>query len=441
MGYPIILSRLYESALIFIKKYIIIYLQIKEKEKFEIMMKLSPIVVSLLDSDLYKFNMNQVMFHKHTNLNGTYLFKCRNSDVTFTPAMVAEINAQIDHLCTLTFKEDELEYLSSLRFIKSDYIEFLRLWRPLRRYVNCYLVPKNSLNDDVDGTLHIEVTGPLFSVMQFEIYLLEIVNEVYFRMKYDYLELLESAKIRLMNKCFTLEENTYTFKFAEFGCRRRLSREWQDFVLKNLLKTGKCVGTSNVYLAMKYGCKPIGTYAHEYVQMYQGVPGVQLAYTNKLAMTEWFEEYQGDNGTALTDTLGTDLFLKDFNKLQAMCYTGVRHDSGDPYEWGEKIIAHYKKLGIDPKTKTLLFSDSLNFDKAQAIYDYFKDRINVSFGIGTYLTNDTDVAALNIVIKLQYVNGHPVAKLSDTPGKTMCQNDDYATYLRDAVNYRLKEGI
>jgi nicotinate phosphoribosyltransferase len=277
--------------------------------------------------------------------------------------------------------------------------------------------------------------------MQFEIYLLEIVNEVYFRLKYDYLDLLESAKFKLGEKLEGFNINKYTFKYAEFGCRRRLSREWQSYVVNKCLENGNCVGTSNVYLAMKCGCKPIGTYAHEYVQMYQGVPGVQLAYTNKLAMTEWFEEYQGDNGTALTDTLGTDLFLKDFDKLQAMCYTGVRHDSGDPFAWGNKIIAHYKNLGIDPKTKTLLFSDSLDFDSAQEIYEYFNGRINVSFGIGTFLSNDTCVAPLNIVIKLQYVNGHPVAKLSDVPGKTMCQSDDYVTYLKNAVDYRLKEGI
>ena len=397
------------------------------------MMTLSPIIVSLLDTDLYKFNMNQVMFHKHTNLNGVYMFKCRNKGVEFTPLMVDEINAQIDHLCTLRFTDEELNYLASLRFIKSDYVEFLRLWHPMRRYVTC--------KAGENGTLDLKVEGPLFSVMQFEIYLLEIVNEVYFRMKYDYLDLLDSAKEKLAMKIFGLTEDAYTFKFAEFGCRRRLSREWQDYVVRDLLKTGKCVGTSNVYLAMKYGCKPIGTYAHEYVQMYQGVPGVQLAYTNKLAMTEWFEEYQGDNGTALTDTLGTDLFLRDFDKLQAMCYTGVRHDSGDPFEWGDKIIAHYEKLGIDPKTKTLLFSDSLDFEIAQVIYEYFNGRINVSFGIGTFLSNDTCVEPLNIVIKLQYVNGHPVAKLSDVPGKTMCQSDDYVTYLKNAVDYRLKEGI
>ena len=398
------------------------------------MMNLSPIIVSLLDTDLYKFNMNQVMFHKHTNLNGTYIFKCRNKDVVFTQEMVDEINAQIDHLCTLKFTEEELNYLSSLRFIKSDYVEFLRLWHPIRKYVECHL------REDT-GELCLEVNGPLFSAMQFEIYLLEIVNEVYFRIKYNYMDLLESAKEKLLKKIDCIVRGDCDFKFAEFGCRRRLSREWQDYVVGELLKTPLCVGTSNVYLAMKYGCKPIGTYAHEFVQMYQGIPGVTLAYTNKMAMEEWFDEYQGDNGTALTDTLGTDLFLMDFNKLQATCYTGVRHDSGDPIAWGNKMIDHYTSLGIDPTTKTLLFSDSLNFNKAQDIYDYFRGRINVSFGIGTYLTNDTCVEPLNIVIKLQYVNGHPVAKLSDVPGKTMCQNSEYIEYLRNAVDYRLREGI
>ena len=415
------------------------------------MMKLAPIINCLTDTDLYKFTMLQTMFHRHTDLNGTYIFKCRNKDVKFTDEMVKEINAQIDHLCTLSFTDEELDYLASLCFIKSDFIEFLRIWHPLRRYVKCYT--EIELDDEgnllEEGELHIEINGPLFNVMMFEIYLLAIVNEVYFRMKYNYLDLIDSARERLNAKLsgfYCCDENGsfnpyYTFKFAEFGTRRRLSREWQEYVMRQLLETNQCVGTSNVHLAMKYGVKAIGTYAHEYVQMFQGVPGIQLAYTNKAALEEWFEEYQGNLGTALTDTLGTDLFLRDFNKLQAMCYTGVRHDSGDPYEWGEKIIQHYLKMGIDPKTKTLLFSDGLDFEKAQAIYDHFNGRINVSFGIGTYLTNDTDVDALNIVIKLQYVNNHPVAKLSDVEGKTMCQDENYANYLARAVNYRLEEGI
>jgi nicotinate phosphoribosyltransferase len=394
-------------------------------------MKLGPVVTSLLDTDLYKFNMDQVIFHKHTDLCGKYYFKCRNKDIKFTPEMVQEINEQTDHLCSLRFKKDELDYLRSIRFIKNDYVEFLRLWHPIRDYVTI------GLSDD--GELSIIVDGPLFSAMQFEIYLLEIVNEVYFRMAYDYDELRRSAEKKLSAKIKALNDGEYTFSFAEFGCRRRLSREWQDVVVKRLVsETKKCVGTSNVYLAMKYHVTPIGTYAHEFVQMYQGIDSIPLAYTNYYAMKDWYNEYEGDNGTALTDTVTTDLFLLDFNRSMVNNYTGVRHDSGDPYEWGEKMIAHYKKYGADPKTKLLLFSDSLDFDRAQKLYEYFCDKSKVSFGIGTFCSNDTEEAALNIVIKLQYVNGRPVAKLSDDAGKAMCRDGEYLEYLKRSVDFRLK---
>ena len=394
-------------------------------------MKLGPVVTSLLDTDLYKFNMDQVIFHKHTDLCGQYYFKCRNKGIRFTPEMAQEISEQTDHLCSLRFKKEELDYLRSIRFIKNDYVEFLRLWHPIRDYVTIDL--------SESGELSIIVDGPLFSAMQFEIYLLEIVNEVYFRMAYDYGELRRSAEKKLGAKIKALNDGEYTFSFAEFGCRRRLSREWQDVVVKRLVsETKKCVGTSNVYLAMKYHVTPIGTYAHEFVQMYQGIDSIPLAYTNHYAMKDWYAEYDGDNGTALTDTVTTDLFLLDFNRSNVNNYSGVRHDSGDPIEWGEKMIAHYKKYGVDPKTKLLLFSDSLDFDRAQEIYDYFRDKAKVSFGIGTFCTNDTDAEALNIVIKLQYVNGRPVAKLSDSPGKAMCRDPEFLEYLKRSVDFRLK---
>ena len=214
-------------------------------------MKLEPIVISLLDTDLYKFNMDQVIFHKHTDLSGEYFFRCRNKGVTFTKEMYEEICAQVDHLCTLTFRQNELDYLNSIRFIKRDYVEFLRLWRPIRDYVDISLSP--------EGELNIRVSGPLFSAMQFEIYLLEIVNEVYFRLKYDYETLLASAKERLDKKIRDFQSGKYTFQFAEFGCRRRLSREWEDEVVRRLCReTKNCIGTSNVYLAMKYGAPASG---------------------------------------------------------------------------------------------------------------------------------------------------------------------------------------
>ncbi len=393
-------------------------------------MKLQPIIESLLDTDLYKFNMDQVIFHKHTDLTGEYYFKCRNEGVVFTREMFEEINEQIDHLCTLTFRKEELDYLRSIRFIKGDYVEFLRLWHPIRDYV------ETSLSED--GKLSIVVRGPLFSAMQFEIFLLEIVNEVYFRMKYDYNVLLASARERLDAKIAAFRSGKYTFRFAEFGCRRRLSREWEDEAVRRLAEeTENMVGTSNVFLAWKYHLTPIGTYAHEYVQMYQGIDEIPLAYTNHYALTDWYNEYKGDNGTALTDTVTTDLFLLDFNRAMVNNFTGVRHDSGDPVEWGEKMIAHYRKYGVDPKTKLLLFSDSLDFDRAQALYDHFKDRTKVSFGIGTFVSNDTLEKALNIVIKLQTVNGRAVAKISDAPGKAMCRDPEYLEYLKRSVIFRI----
>lgn len=393
-------------------------------------MEFHPIVTSLLDTDLYKFNMDQVIFHKHTDLCGQYYFKCRNENIVFTERMVDEIKAQVDHLCSLSFTKDELDYLRSIRFIKNDYVEFLRLWHPIRDYV--------SINRSENGELSVVVDGPLFSAMQFEIYLLEIINEVYFRMAYDYDELIEAAKKKLDKKIAAFNDGTYNFRFAEFGCRRRLSREWEDVVVKRLAtETKNCVGTSNVYLAKKHNLTPIGTYAHEYVQMYQGIDEIPLSYTNHYAMQDWYDEYKGDNGTALTDTLTTELFLLDFNRSMVNNYTGVRHDSGDPFEWGEMMISHYKKYGADPKSKLLLFSDSLDFDRAEKLFNHFKDRVKVSFGIGTFCSNDTSVEPLNIVIKLQYVNGQPVAKISDSPGKSMCQDEDYLKYLKNSVAFRI----
>ena len=393
-------------------------------------MKFAPIVESLLDTDLYKFNMDQVIFHKHTDLSGEYYFRCRNKGVVFTPEMFREINEQIDRLCSLRFRPEELDYLRSIRFIKNDYVEFLRLWHPIRDYVTTELSP--------EGELSVVVRGPLFSAMQFEIYLLEIVNEVYFRMRYDYETLRRSAEQRLEQKIADFNSGKYSFSFAEFGCRRRLSREWEEVVVRRFAReTKNLVGTSNVWLAMKYDLTPIGTYAHEFVQMYQGIGSIPLGYTNHYALEDWYDEYKGDNGTALTDTLTTDLFLLDFNRSMVNNFNGVRHDSGDPYAWGEKMIRHYESYGADPKTKLLLFSDSLNFDKAQALYEHFKDRARVSFGIGTFCSNDTCEEPLNIVIKLQYVNGRPVAKLSDTPGKAMCRDEEYLDYLKRSVAFRL----
>lgn len=392
-------------------------------------MKKKYVVESLLDTDLYKITMGQLFFMRYPHMHGEYDFKCRNKDVKFTTEMVEQIREEVAHLCTLRFTKEELDYLRSISFIKEEYITFLKYYQPDRDCVDIHLTD--------DGELKITVRGALYETTFFEIHLLEIVNEVYFRCKYNLHMLYDDAVKRLNLKVAEFKSGKYTFNFAEFGARRRLSGEFQEYAYNELLKTGHCVGTSDVLLAMKTKTKPIGTYAHELVQMYQGIPGLEPAYSNKVMMDDWFNLYNGDIGTALTDTLTTDIFLRDLDRKNATLYTGFRHDSGDPIAWGEKIIKKLESFGVDPKTKTLLFSDSLDFDKAQALYDHFKDKTKVSFGIGTFISNDTFATPLNIVLKLQSVNGRNVAKLSDNPEKAMCRSKDYLDYLKRCVDYRL----
>lgn len=388
------------------------------------------IVKGLTDTDLYKFNMLQVIFNHHTDLTGTYYFTCRNKDVQFTKAMVEEIKQQVDALCNLRFTDKEIAYLRTIRFLKPGFVEFLRFWYPRREYV--------TITDAGNCGLTIVVRGPLFAAMMFEIYLLEIVSEVYYHEAYNWEKLATDFIALTKEKVKKFKDGTYTFKFADFGCRRRFSYELEEYAINEYAKCGALIGTSNVMLAMNYNLKPIGTMAHEMFQMYQGIPSIPLAYTTKACLDEWYDVYQGDNGVALTDTLTTDLFLLDFDRKMAATFTGVRNDSGDPYEWGERMIVHWKKLGIDPKTKTLLFSNSLTLDEAQQLYDYFKDKAMVGFGIGGHIcTEAPGVTPLNIVIKLQYVDGQPVAKISDDEGKTLCQDKEYIKYLKNAIKFRL----
>ena len=280
----------------------------------------------------------------------------------------------------------------------------------------------------------------------YEIPVLAIVNEVYFRMAYNYEELLESFKTRLYDKIKFLTNGTYKIgTFSEFGLRRRLSAEAQELAVKELCEHNKdyvdsyCVGTSNVYLAKKYGVTPVGTMAHEWIMCVgQGNHKHNPAYSNWYALDAWVKEYGILNGTALTDAITTDCFLRDFQLTYATLFSGVRHDSGDPYEWGNKMIEHYKNLGIDALNKTLLFSDSLDFERANNLYKYFKDKAKVAFGIGTYLSNDTCVPPLNIVMKTTACNGMDVAKISDTSGKGMCKNPEYVDYLQRCINWRME---
>lgn len=402
-------------------------------------MKLPQIINSLLETDLYKFSMGMVIYHKFPGYRTTWTFKCRNKDVHFTQEMVKEIKEQLKAFCELRFTEDELEYLKNIKWLKEDYVDFLRLWHPV--------FADFDISDSAECGLAIEAKGTWVNSSMYEIPTLAIVNEVYFRMAYDYEDLMSSFKDRLKAKCDRIRrQEIYLGAFSEFGLRRRLSAEAQELAVKELIEATRLtsstfVGTSNVYLAKKFGIKPVGTMAHEYIMCVgQGNIRHDVTSSNWYALKAWIDEYSVLNGIALTDTITTDVFLRDFQLTYATMFSGVRHDSGDPYEWGEKMIKHYESLGIDPKTKTLLFSDSLDFDKASDLFYYFHNRANVAFGIGTYIANDTNVPALNIVMKTTECNGGPVAKISDTPSKGMCKDAEYVEYLERAIKWRIKSG-
>ena len=349
--------------------------------------------------------------------------------------MVEEIKEQIKHYCSLKFNEDELKYLDSIIWIKGSYVDFLRLWQP--RFEDFVIT------EEGEKGLTIEAMGSWLNTSMYEVPTLAIVNEVYFKLAHNYDLLIKSFKEKLTEKANKIKNNAYQLgTYSEFGLRRRLSSEAQELAVKVLAETSSpnnyFIGTSNVYLAKKYNVKPVGTMAHEFVMCVgQGNHKHNPAYSNWYMMNRWFKEYGVLNGVALTDTITTDCFLKDFNLTYATLFNGVRHDSGDPYLWGDKMIEHYKKLGIDPTQKTLLFSDSLNFDKATALYKYFSSKAKVAFGIGTYISNDTDVEALNIVMKVTRCNGQDVAKISDVPGKGMCKNPAYEEYLQRCIDWRM----
>ena len=402
-------------------------------------MKLDPIIKSLLETDSYKLSMGQAIFHQFPTYKTTWSFKCRNKNVKFTPEMLKEIEDQIDSYCKLKFNESELKWLAkNLPWIKEDYIAFLRFWHPRREEIHVNEMLQHGMDD---SGLAIDCTGTWLNTSMYEIALLAIVNEVYFAFKYGPGAKDIEFQKRTMEKFAKLQNGEYDIgMFSEFGMRRRYSGEMQDWLVKFIVdqKIPGFVGTSNVYLAKKYGVKPIGTMAHEMFQLMQGHHEYNPAYANMLAMKAWTKEFETDNGIALTDCITTDCFLLDFNKTFTRMFNGVRHDSGDPIAWGEKIIKHFEKFGVDPKTKTLLFSDSLNFAKATEIKKHFDGRCRIAFGIGTWLANDCGVPALNIVHKMVECNGAPVAKISDVAGKGMCRDNEYVNYLQRAIDWRLR---
>lgn len=384
------------------------------------------IIESLLDTDLYKFTMMQCVLHQFPGAEVAYRFRCRNVGVELGP-YADEIRDEIHHLCSLRFKDEELEYLAGLRFIKSDFVDFLSLFHLKEKYITVKADP------EAPNGIDITIEGPWLHTILFEIPVLAIVNEVYFRHQMPVADEKEGmrrlrAKIDLIRN----EPDNDNLKITDFGTRRRFSRAWQTTVTETLIRElgrEKFAGTSNVDLARRYGLIPIGTMAHEYLQACQAL-GPRLRDSQVYGFEMWAKEYRGDLGIALSDVYGMDPFLKDFDMFFCKLFDGARHDSGDPFLWGEKMIEHYRRNKCDPRGKTLIFSDALTVPRIIELYRRFNHRIGVGFGIGTNLMNDLGPEPLNIVVKMIRANGQPVAKISDTPEKGMCEDLTYLAYLK-----------
>ncbi|MGS0742873.1 nicotinate phosphoribosyltransferase [Glaciimonas sp. GG7] len=383
------------------------------------------IIRSLLDTDLYKFTMMQVVLHHFPAAQVEYRYKCRNSGIDLTP-YVDEIRDEIAGLCRLRFQDEELTYLRSLRFIKSDFVDFLSLFHLQQKYITVQASAANN------GEIDILVQGPWLHTILFEVPVLAIVNEVFFRATQKTPDIAEGRR-RLHNKLGLIRDDPAMVgcKVADYGTRRRFSRSWHEEVIQTMQRdfADHLAGTSNVYFAMQYGLTPLGTMAHEYLQACQAL-GPRLRDSQIYAFEMWAKEYRGDLGIALSDVYGMGAFLRDFDMYFCKLFDGARHDSGDPFIWGERLIQQFQDMRVDPATKTLVFSDSLDFGKVTALYLRFKDRARVAFGVGTNLTNDLGYTPLQIVMKMVRCNDQPVAKLSDTPSKNMCDDEAYVNYLR-----------
>ena len=387
----------------------------------------SPVLHTLLDTDAYKLHMQQAVFHHYHDVHVAAEFRCRGDDLLGIYA--DSIREQVDAMQHLALRDDEYQWLSGLPFFKADYLNWLRDFR--------YNPAQVTVTND-NGKLNIRLEGPWREVIMWEVPLLAVISELAHRYRSPETG-VEQAVASLENKLVEFSRLTEgldmsRFRLMDFGTRRRFSREVQQAIVKRLQQEFWFVGTSNYDLARRLNLTPMGTQAHEWFQAHQQI-SPDLATSQRAALAAWLEEYPDQLGIALTDCITMDAFLRDFGPEFATRYQGLRHDSGDPVEWGEKAIAHYEKLGIDPMSKVLVFSDNLDLAKAVDLYRQFSARVNLSFGIGTRLTCDIpQVKPLNIVIKLVECNGKPVAKLSDSPGKTICHDKAFVRALRKAFD-------
>ncbi|MFP3019208.1 MAG: nicotinate phosphoribosyltransferase [Arsenophonus sp.] len=390
-----------------------------------------PIITSLLDTDAYKLHMQQAVFHHYNQVSVVAEFRCRSDERLGIYAKA--IRQQIDLMEHIELTVNEYRYLRGLFFFKSDYLDWLKDFRFNPTQVNVYRTKENQLA--------IKISAPWREVILWEVPLLALISELVHHNRSpnvtneDAIEQLHKLIKNFYQYAKIQNIDLTNFKLMDFGTRRRFSYIVQYSIINELKNHFPYfIGTSNYKLAQQLQLRPVGTQAHEWFQAHQQISS-DLSNSQRVALQSWLDEYPDQLGIALTDCITMDAFLRDFDITFANRYQGLRNDSGDPLEWGEKAINHYKKLNIDPMSKTLVFSDNLNLQKALMIYKHFYKRINLIFGIGTRLTcNIPKVNPLNIVIKLVKCNGKPVAKLSDSPGKTICHDNDFIDRLKKAFD-------
>lgn len=372
------------------------------------------IIQSVLDTDLYKFTTSYAYSKLYPRAYGQFRFIDRGK-TTYPQGFAEELKKELQEMSKLALTKDEASFLSrELPYLPPTYIDFVRGFR--------FDPEEVKVEQDAEGHLSIIAEGLLYRVTLWETPILALVSELYYKMLGAQPD-MEYTERTIISKARKLAEHGITFSM--FGMRRRFSAAIEDRVTELLKEhaSGYLFGTSNVYYAYKHGLRVSGTHPHEWIQFHGAMFGYKMA--NYMAMEDWINVYDGDLGTVLTDTYTTDVFMRNFSKKHAMLFTSLRHDSGDPLQFTEKVIARYRELRVDPTIKYIIFSDGLDPERAIEIANYCKGRIGASFGIGTNFSNDVGngVRPMNIVMKLwkckmtEKERWHPCVKLSDVDGK------------------------
>lgn len=380
---------------------------------------------TILDTDLYKFTTSYAYIKLFPYAMGTFSFKDRDETV-YTEAFLSKLKAEVANLANVALTDKELEYMTrNCRFLPRVYWEWLSSFRFQPEKIDIYL--------DEEHHLNIEITDYLYKSTLYEVPLLAIVSEIKNQTQGNVAN-PEEIICKLSEKIVL--SNEHQLSFSEFGTRRRFSFDVQDRVISYLKKSAHyCTGTSNCYFAMKYEMKMMGTHPHEWFMFH----GAQFGYkhANYMALENWVNVYDGDLGIALSDTYTSDIFLTNLSRKQAKLFDGVRCDSGNELEFIDKLTARYKELGIDSTTKTIVFSNALDFGKALEIQEYCRGKIRCAFGIGTNLTNDTGFKPSNIVMKLTQCKMNinqewrECVKLSDDIGKHIGSPEEVRACLYD----------